>query len=107
MKKALSPVAIIIIMFAMTATALAATASGGAKEITTTGTGTKITATGLQDKYYLFDLAAAGFGTGRVYALYFDDRATVTFNAPVMLTAFDTDMNMSVRNAAAGEYVDV
>jgi hypothetical protein len=66
----------------------------------------KITATGLQSKWYDFDLAA--FGTpGHVYALYFDDGATVSFDAAVQLTSFDANFNMTTRDLAAGEVVSV
>jgi hypothetical protein len=50
----------------------------------------ELTATGVQDNYYLFDLSTLGMGlTGYVYALYFDDGATVTFPVDVELTAVD------------------
>ncbi|MDR0445591.1 MAG: hypothetical protein LBH17_00915 [Oscillospiraceae bacterium] len=66
----------------------------------------ELTVTGVQENWYLFDLSA--FGTpGFVYALYFDDGATVTFAAATQLTAFDAAFTMTTKDIAAGESVAV
>ncbi|MDR1328472.1 MAG: hypothetical protein LBK23_02595 [Oscillospiraceae bacterium] len=50
----------------------------------------ELTATGVQDNYYLFDLSTLGMGlTGYVYALYFDDGATVTFPVDTDIISID------------------
>ncbi|MDR2421320.1 MAG: hypothetical protein LBD49_04390 [Oscillospiraceae bacterium] len=74
--------------------------------VTTDGGDAAITATGVQDNWYKFDLSA--FGTpGFVYALYFDDNGTVSFDAAVQLTSFDAAFNMTTADIAAGEVVSV
>jgi len=77
------------------------TSSSGNYSITFTGAGFTITATGVRTLWYDFDLASAGFGTGHVYALYFDDNATVSFSADTTLTAFDANFNATTFDAKA------
>ncbi|MCL2226504.1 MAG: LPXTG cell wall anchor domain-containing protein [Oscillospiraceae bacterium] len=62
---------------------------------------------GYQSQYILFDLAAAGFGTGRVYGIVFNDDGEIAFSQNVTLFTFDAAMNMVERNVGAGERVSV
>jgi hypothetical protein len=66
-----------------------------------------MTATGLQSKWYKFDLSA--FGTpGFVYALYFDDGGTVSFDAAVQLVSIDaTTFAPTTTDVAAGAVLNV
>jgi len=83
------------------------TPSGEEKTISFEESDVILTVTGLQDKWYNFDLAAANLGTGVVYALYFDDGATVSFDKDVQLIGFDASMQMSTVNIAANEVKSV
>lgn len=60
-----------------------------------------------QDKYYDFDLGAAGFGTGHVYAIFFNDDGQVVFNQGVQLTTFDASFNQTFMNVNPGEVKNI
>ncbi|MCL2227219.1 MAG: hypothetical protein FWB97_06280 [Oscillospiraceae bacterium] len=71
------------------------------------GTDIQVGMTGYHDMYFLFDLAAAGFGTGHVYAIFFSDDGEIAFSQGTTLTTFDADFNMQTRTVGAGERVRV
>jgi hypothetical protein len=88
MKKALALVIVVVMMTAVMAPGLLAGAVDHTITLDVNGAATTITATGLQEKFYTFDLSA--FGTpGLVYALYFDAGGTVTFDTDVTISAMD------------------
>ena len=71
------------------------------------GTDIKVGLSGVYDYYFDFDLAAAGFGTGNVFALFFDDDGEIAFSQGTTLTTFDADFNAITRIVNAGDRIPV
>jgi hypothetical protein len=69
------------------------------------GTDVQIGMRGYQELYFDFDLEAAGFGTGNVFAIFFEDDGEIAFSQGVTLTTFDADFNPITTIISPGERV--
>ena len=95
MKKTLSLVLAVLMVFALCAIGTnAADAVAITPTATINGENVTMTATGLQDTFTDFDLGSLGItgATGHVYAMWFDNGGTFSFDKDVTLSKIYMDM---------------